>query len=73
MNIDRIKEIHKSTAYPDSISVYNALLQVWNECEQGKDKNKNDTSTDISSSLCEYGENPSNCIRRNDTCFKCNK
>jgi hypothetical protein len=34
MNADRIKEIQETTAYPDSISVYRALLQVWNECEQ---------------------------------------
>ena len=38
----RIKEIQKETAYPDSISVYKALLKVWNECKQEqckKDKN----------------------------------
>ena len=34
MNSDRIKEIQKGTAYPDSVSVQQALLQVWNECEQ---------------------------------------
>ena len=34
MNTDRIKEIQSKTAYPDSISVQQALLQVWNECEQ---------------------------------------
>jgi DNA-binding XRE family transcriptional regulator len=34
MNIKRIEEIHKETAYPDSISVQQALLKVWNECEQ---------------------------------------
>ena len=36
MNSDRIKEIQKTTAYPDSVSVQQALLQVWNECEQEK-------------------------------------
>ena len=36
MNSDRIKEIQQTTAYPDSISVKQALLQVWNECEQEK-------------------------------------
>jgi len=35
MNSDRIKEIQETTAYPDSVSVKQALLQVWNECEQG--------------------------------------
>lgn len=36
MTTERIKEIQKETAYPDSVSVYNALLKVWNECEQEK-------------------------------------
>jgi len=34
MNSKRIKEIQETTAYPDSVSVKQALLQVWNECEQ---------------------------------------
>ena len=34
MKTDRIKEIQQKTAYPDSISVQQALLKVWNECEQ---------------------------------------
>ncbi len=34
MNSERIKEIHQGTAYPNSISVHQALLQVWNECAQ---------------------------------------
>jgi antitoxin component HigA of HigAB toxin-antitoxin module len=34
MTTDRIEEIQKKTAYPDSISVQQALLQVWNECQQ---------------------------------------
>lgn len=34
MTTDRIKEIQSKTAYPDSISVQQALLKVWNECEQ---------------------------------------
>ena len=34
MTSDRIKEIQETTAYPQSQSVYLALLQVWNECEQ---------------------------------------
>jgi hypothetical protein len=34
MNIDRIKEIQKETSYPESVSVQQALLKVWNECEQ---------------------------------------
>ena len=34
MNSDRIREIQEETAYPDSVSVKTALLQVWNECQQ---------------------------------------
>ena len=40
MRIDRIKEIQEQTAYPDSVSVQQALLQVWNECELEKTKTK---------------------------------
>ena len=32
MTSERIKEIQQQTAYPDSVSVQQALLQVWNEC-----------------------------------------
>ena len=32
MTSDRIKEIQKTTAHPDSVSVMLALKQVWNEC-----------------------------------------
>ena len=34
MTSDRIKEIQNNTNYPYSTSVQQALLQVWNECEQ---------------------------------------
>lgn len=34
MTSERIKEIQGTTAYPESLSVYKALLQVWNECAQ---------------------------------------
>ena len=34
MNSERIKEIQEQTAYPNSVSVMLALLQVWNESEQ---------------------------------------
>lgn len=39
MNSKRIKEIQAETAYPQSRSVQQALLKVWNECEQKQDKN----------------------------------
>jgi len=34
MNTERIKDIQQATAYPISVSVQQALLQVWNETEQ---------------------------------------
>lgn len=38
MNSERIKEIQSGTAYPESVSVQQALLQVWNECGQEAQK-----------------------------------
>lgn len=32
MSSERIKEIQQKTAYPESVSVQQALLQVWREC-----------------------------------------
>jgi hypothetical protein len=34
MNTDRIKEIQEETGYPESVSVQQALLKVWNETAQ---------------------------------------
>lgn len=34
MTSERIKEIQQQTAYPDSVSVQQALLQVWNDISQ---------------------------------------
>jgi len=34
MTANRIKEIQDETAFPDSVSVCQALMKVWNECEQ---------------------------------------
>jgi len=34
MTTERIKEIQSKTAYPESVSVQQALLQVWNEVAQ---------------------------------------
>jgi hypothetical protein len=42
MTSERIKEIQQQTAYPDSVSVQQALLQVWNECSQPLEYNNND-------------------------------
>ena len=33
MTADRIKEIQETTAFPNSVSVCQALIKVWNECE----------------------------------------
>ena len=38
MNTDRIEAIHKATAYPQSVSVQQALLKVWNESAQDYEK-----------------------------------
>lgn len=38
MRANRIIAIQKVTDYPDSISVYQALLTVWNECQQEADQ-----------------------------------
>ena len=38
MTSERIKEIQEQTAYPESRSVKQALLQVWNECAQEQSK-----------------------------------
>lgn len=40
MTSDRIKEIQEQTAYPESVSVKQALLQVWNECQQQLEKER---------------------------------
>jgi hypothetical protein len=50
MNTKRIEEIQKETAYPDSISVQQALLKVWNECEQEKVVKNNAVSPLVSNS-----------------------
>lgn len=34
MTTERIKEIQKTTGYPDSVPIQQALLQVWNEVAQ---------------------------------------
>ncbi len=46
MTSERIKEIQEKTAYPNSVSVQQALLQVWKECEQ--ERNNQDANKWIS-------------------------
>ena len=38
MNSARIKKIQSETAWPDSMSVHQALLKVWNETQQQLEK-----------------------------------
>ena len=52
MNTKRIKEIQQETAYPESISVQQALLKVWNECEQEKAVKNNAVFPHVSISVC---------------------
>jgi hypothetical protein len=52
MTTDRIKEIQQKTAHPNSVSVQQALLQVWNECEQ--DNNKEKDWTNFESELMDW-------------------
>jgi hypothetical protein len=40
MTTERIKEIQLETAYPESLSVQQALLKVWNECEQAQQQQR---------------------------------
>ena len=39
MNSERIKKIQSETPYPESRSIQQALLKVWNECQQENNKN----------------------------------
>jgi hypothetical protein len=67
MNSDRIKEIQQETAYPDSVSVKQALLKVWNECEQEKAVKNNAVLPHVSGSTshekkCNRGDDKFDCI-----------
>jgi hypothetical protein len=55
MNTDRIEEIQKETAYPDSISVQQALFKVWNEVTQDI-KNENKVERDSGFNLIIFGD-----------------
>lgn len=61
MNSNRIKQIQSQTAYPQSQSVKQALLQVWNECEQeneNKIKELSEFLETVYKSLATYGKHP---------------
>ena len=53
MTSDRIDEIIKATAYPESQSVYLAMRQVWNEVQQ-----------DFNSRTCEWVEDEADYEKR---------
>lgn len=55
MNSDRIKEIQETTAYPESVSVQQALLQVWNECEQFRPMHM-PTEEESNREMCKEGQ-----------------
>jgi 5-methylcytosine-specific restriction endonuclease McrA len=48
MTSERIKEIQEKTAYPDSIGVQQALLQVWNECKREPEIDKQGLPNELS-------------------------
>ena len=47
MTSERIKEIQEETAYPNSVSVQQALLKVWNECEQEANEKLEEFATEF--------------------------
>jgi len=59
MNTDRIKEIQYQTGSPHSVSVYQALLQVWNECYKDN-KDKKYTEEDMIDAII-YGSSLTTC------------
>ena len=72
MTLERIKEIQQETAYPNSVSVQQALLKVWNECEQ--ERVKNCSIPAVISSVCtctKFRETPM--INGKHICSICNK
>ena len=77
MTSKRIEEIQKKTAYPDRISVQQALLQVWNEIQQECDneicKNCNNLQPDFNNT-CSIGICiPEDINGESDLTFGCNK
>ena len=53
MTSDRIEQIIKETASPESISVYQALLKVWNETRQ----ECNTENKELKANLAHYEDN----------------
>ena len=59
MTSERIEELMKKTAYPESNSVHQAMLQVWNELQQDFNNRTCDS--------CKYG------FKESDTHILCNQ
>jgi len=71
MTTERIKEIQAETGYPDSVSVQQAILKVWNECEQEIVKNCNAPAVSNSAFKCADPElQPVECEKWRG-CFDC--
>ena len=70
MTTDRIREIHKETAYPESVSVFQALLQVWNECEQDHNKVVMETAIKYAFFVGQYYANIHNPIVKDDVLYE---
>ena len=62
MTRDRVDELLLTTAYPESNSVRQAMLQVWNETQ--RDMNKYDKSRTCSS--CKHYNEMSDCEKLHD-------
>jgi len=54
MTSERIKEIQQQTAYPDSVSVQQALLQVWNECSKVSQPEISDEEIEKAAKECRF-------------------
>ena len=73
MNTKRIKEIQQETAYPESISVQQALLKVWNECEQEKVVKNNAVLPLVSDTVCDNYDPEIGFPTGNGKCKNCGK
>jgi len=54
MTLERIREIQQKTAYPDSISIQQALLQVWNECSKVSQPEISDEEIESAAKECRF-------------------
>ena len=62
MTLERVEELIKRTAYPESNSVYQAMMQLWNEVQQECNSKicrncQHYKNVDYSFTMCQ-GDNP---------------